>query len=47
MHRRIAEEVGCHVWDGDQALHYAVGIAGEADVVQAHKALQANHQAQL
>ncbi len=47
MHRCIAEEVGCHLWDGDQALDYAVGIASEADVLQAYKALQARPQAQL
>jgi len=47
MHRCIAEEEGGHLWDGDQALDYAVGIAGEADVLQTHKALQARHPAQL
>jgi len=43
----VTEEEGCHLWDGHQALDYAIGIAVESDVLQAYKALQARHQAQL
>ena len=47
MHRCITAEEACRLWDDDQALEYAVGVAGEDDVVQAHRALQARLQAQL
>lgn len=36
------DKVGHQLWDGHEALHNAVGIAGVPQVVQPHKALQSH-----